>query len=294
MNLSSLRLFVDVARAGSFTKAAQAHDLDPSVVSRRIASLERDLGFRLLQRTTRLIALTEAGSVFLSRVEPHLAAIDEATIAGRDLSDQPAGVLRVTASTSFGYEILTPLIPKFRESSPDVALELLLTDRRINLIEEGVDLAIRLGSLPDSEFIATKLMPIQFRVYAHGSHHRFAKPPEELDCLMYGAGLQSDLVRVRNKSGLTSTMRLTGSVSISNALALKRCACLGMGPAFLPDWLVQKELETGELIDLFPDVTFLTGEGEQAAWFVYPTRLYVPLKVRRLIDYFTAELGAVS
>ena len=160
-------------------------------------------------------------------------------------------------------------------------------------VNERPLLAVRLGSLPDSEFIATKLMPVRFRIYSDGSHDRFAKPPEELDCLTYGAGLQPDIIRVRNKSGSTSTMRLTGSVSISNALALKRCACLGMGPAFLPDWLVGKELETGELIDLFPDVEFLTGEDEQAAWFVYPTRLYVPLKVRRFIGFFTAELGEV-
>ena len=290
MNLGSLKLLVDVARASSFAKAAHVHDLDPSVVSRRIATLERDLGFRLFQRTTRVIALTEAGSVFLSRVEPHLVAIDEATTAGRDLTEQPVGLLRVTASTSFGYEILAPLLPKFLESSPDVGLELLLTDRRINLIEEGIDLAVRLGSLPDSEFVATRLMPVRFRIYADGSHARFAKPPEKLNCLTYGGGLQRDLVHLRDKSGSTSTMKLTGSVSISNVLALKRCACLGMGPAFLPDWLVREELKAGSLIDMFPGWEFLTGEDEPAAWFVYPTRLYVPLKVKRFIEFFTSEV----
>lgn len=87
-------------------------------------------------------------------------------------------------------------------------------------------------------------------------------------------------------------MKLGGSVAITNALVLKRCACLGMGPAFLPDWLVKTELESGALIDLFPDIEFITGDGDAAAWLVYPSRVYVPAKVRRFVEFFRAEVGS--
>ncbi len=289
MHLDALNLFARVARAGSFAKAAEQHHLDPSLVSRKIASLERELGFRLFQRTTRVISLTEAGAEFLTRIEPHVTAIDEARIAGRDLTEQPQGLLRVTASTSFGYEILTPLLPKLMEHSPNLEIELLLTDRRINMIEEGIDLAVRLGVLPDSDLVATKLMPIKFRIYASSSFAGLSKASDELNCLTYPGGQQSRGVVVQ-KSGSTSTMILKGSVTISNALALKRCACLGLGPAFLPDWLVKAELAAGTLVDVFPDWEFTTNNGESAAWCVYPSRLYTPLKVRKFVDFLTEEL----
>ncbi len=290
MNLDVLNLFARVARAGGFTKAAQLNDLDPSMVSRKIASLERELGFRLFQRTTRVISLTEAGAEFLSRVEPHVTAIEEARTASRDLTEQPQGLLRVTASTSFGYEILTPLLPQLMEHSPNLEIDLLLTDRRINLIEEGVDLAVRLGVLPDSDLVARKLMPVQFRIYAHSSFVAPPEMPDELNCLTYPSSQHNRRVVVR-RSGSTSTLTLKGSVTISNAMALKRCACLGLGPAFLPDWLVKSELATGTLVDVYPDWEFLTGDGESAAWCVYPSRLYTPLKARTFVDFLAEELG---
>jgi DNA-binding transcriptional LysR family regulator len=166
MELDALKLFLDIARAGSFAEAARRLNLDPSLVSRRIGALEKELGFRLFQRTTRTISLTEAGAEFLNRVEPHLTAIDEARIASRDLVQQPTGLLRITASTTFGYEVLTPILPGFATYAPSVRLELILTDRRIDLIDEGIDLAIRLGVLEESDLIARRIMPVAFRIYA--------------------------------------------------------------------------------------------------------------------------------
>jgi len=290
MNLKALDLFIQVSRVGNFARAAQQLGLDPSQVSRKIATLERELGFRLFQRTTRAISLTEAGSDFLSRIEPHVAAIEEARAAGRDLNEQPQGLLRVTASTSFGYEILTPLLPKLTEQLTKLKIEFLLTDRRINLVEEGVDLAIRLGALPESDLVATKIMPIRFRIYAKKALDKPTMPSNEVECLTYSNRQSDRIVMVRDKFGATSTLTLKAPIAMSNALALKRCACLGLAPAFLPDWLVQPELADGSLIDVFPDLEFSDGDVDSAIWCVYPSRRYVPLKVRKFIEFVKHEL----
>jgi DNA-binding transcriptional LysR family regulator len=297
MEIDTLKLFLDIARAGSFAKAARRDDVDPSLVSRRIAALEKELGFRLFQRTTRTISLTEAGAEFLRRVEPHLVAIDEARLASRDLVQQPVGLLRITASTTFGYEMLTPILPGFVEYAPSVQLELLLTDRRINLIEDGVDLAIRLGSLEESDLVSQRLMPVAFRIYASPEYLKkrggFSSPANlnGLDCLTYPSGYYRGDVVAISSSGERFELNLSGPVTISSALSLRRCACNGMAPAFLPDWLVRNELQTGELIDPFPDFEFDAGDRDPAAWFVYPSRLYVPLKVRRFMEFVQAALA---
>ncbi len=296
MKIANLNLFVDVARCGSFTSAARLSDLDPSLVSRKIAALERELGFRLFHRTTRTISLTEAGSEFLGRIEPHLTAIDEARLVGRDLTNKPIGQLRVTASATFGHEVLSPLLPAFLAGTPDLKLDLLLTDRRIDLIEEGVDLAIRLGDLPDSEFIAKKIMPIEFRIYASPNYcngNGAMTDPNELsgmNCLTYSTGRYRGQVIVQCGDQPPFPVTQSGPLTISNALSLKNCACLGMSPAFLPDWLVHRELKDGSLIDMFPNHSFSVGPEDSAAWFVYPSRLYIPLKVRHFIDYMQTAI----
>ena len=298
MEFANLNLFINVARCGGFAAAARLADLDPSLVSRKIAALEQELGFRLFHRTTRIISLTEAGAEFMNRIEPHLTAIDEARLVGRDLTEKPTGLLRVTASATFGHEVLSPLLPAFLEATPDLKLELLLTDRRIDLIEEGVDLAIRLGALPDSEFIAKKIMPVEFRIYVSPDYcdgpNTISHPSalSEIDCLTYSTGRYRGQVMVQSLDQPPFPVSLSGALTISNALSLKRCACLGMGPAFLPNWLVREELASGVLVDLFPDYHFSVSPTDEAAWFVYPSRLYVPLKVRRFIEYMQSAIRA--
>ncbi len=291
MEVETLTLFVDVARAGSFAAAARQSNIDPSLVSRRISGLERELGFRLFQRTTRTIALTEAGTDFLNRIETHLTAIEEAKVFGRDLVEQPTGLLRITASTSFGHEVLTPLLPGFRALYPHLHLELLLSDRRVHLIEEGIDLAIRLGQLSDSDLIAKKIMPIEFRVYASPDYlkanDKISKPKdlEQHDCLLYPSGGYTGTLTVSAPRSRPSTIDLQGTVTISNAMSLRQCAIYGMGPALLPNWLVKNDVKQGRLVDVLPRHTYRSDDPDPAAWFVYPSRLYVPTKVRRFMEY---------
>ncbi len=298
MDVDTLNLFVDAARAGSFAETARRSGIDPSLVSRRISGLEKTLGFRLFQRTTRTISLTEAGAQFLARVEPHLGAIEDARQASRDLIEQPTGLLRVTASSAFGYEILAPLVAGFTEMAPDVQLELLLTDRRINLVEEGVDLGVRLGALSDSDLIAKRIMAIQFRMYANpacAAELRQAGTPailNETDCLTYPVNQYRNQVQAIGADGDETQLNLKGAISITSALCLKRCALEGNRPAFLPDWLVRGELASGALVDVFPDYAYQIEVSGLAAWFVYPSRLYVPLKVRRFMAFVTDAMQA--
>ncbi len=296
MDLSALRLLLEVAQAGSFAEAARRYDLDPSLVSRRIGRLEEEIGFRLFQRTTRRVALTEAGRRFVEAVGSHLDAIEDAQHAGRDHAGQPSGTLRVTASSSFGHTVIVPLLDDFRRIAPDVKLELMLTDRRLDLIEDQVDVAIRLGTLEDSGMISRRIMPIAFRLYALPSVCESAlkihspKELEGVDCLTYPGSVASGTVAILTKKG-REKVRLNGPIAISNALALKQCALNGLGPALLPDWLVADDLAAGSLIDCFPDWTFVVGEADQAAWFLYPSRAYLPLKARRFMDFIYARLS---
>lgn len=291
METETLSLFVEVARAGSFAEAARRSNIDPSLVSRRVSGLEHELGFRLFQRTTRTIALTEAGTEFLNRIETHLTAIEEAKHVGRDLVEQPTGLLRITASTSFGHEILTPLLPDFRTLYPHLSIDLLLTDRRVHLIEEGIDVAIRLGRLNDSDLIASKFMPIEFRLYAspdylkHEPRITHPKDLESHDCLLYPSGSYAGKIDVISPKAKSTTVDLKGSVTVSNAMSMRQCALYGLGPALLPNWLVKNQVANGELIDIFPDHTYRSDDPDPAAWFVYPSRLYVPAKVRRFMEY---------
>lgn len=152
-----MRMFVEVARRGSFAAAARDRDVDPSSVSRAVALLEEELGVRLFQRTTRRVALTEAGEIYLARVTALVDELDFARDEARGVSTGPVGTLRLTASVAFGNTCLVPLLPEFRERYPGVKLELLLTDTVLDLVAERVDLAIRLGRRFDADFIATKL-----------------------------------------------------------------------------------------------------------------------------------------
>jgi DNA-binding transcriptional LysR family regulator len=293
MNLDFLKVFVDVAHAGSFAEAGRRHGIDPSLVSRRIGSLERELGLRLFHRTTRACSLTEGGAEFLLKIEPHIAAIEAAKTAGRERTERPRGTLRVTASTSFGNEYLVPRLPEFLAAYPELHLDLILTDERLNLVEERIDVAVRLGKLADSEHVAVRLFPVQFRIYAAPrlarALSRIEPGPDgfqSMGCLTYSDGKAGQRVRVRDESGAGFHATLRGRLSVSNASALKRCACLGLAPAFLPDWLVADELQSGALVDPFPKLRF-GSRGAEAAYLLYPTSAHVPAKVRCFVEYLS-------
>jgi DNA-binding transcriptional LysR family regulator len=164
MDIQNLRQFVEVARHGGFAAAARGQGLDPSSVSRSIATLEQELGVRLFQRSTRKLSLTEAGQVYLTRVAPLLDEVEQAREEALAASTGVSGTLRLTTSVAFGYQHLAALLPKFRVLHPQLKVEVLMTDSNLHLVNDRIDLAIRLGARFEGDVVCSKLASTRYRV----------------------------------------------------------------------------------------------------------------------------------
>ena len=296
MELSVLQIFVEVMRQGSFAGVARERNIDPSSVSRAIAGLEEELGVRLFQRTTRQLSPTEAGTVYFERIEPLVEEMQQAIDVATDISGQPKGTLRVTASVSFGLKCIVPLLADFQSLYPELAVDLLLTDTVVDLFADRIDVAVRLGQLADSTLIAERLMQTRYYVCASPNylkwHHQLEKPSdlEQHNCLLFPiAGFRTRWIfRARNKE--ISEIPVSGSTVISNAIALQECTLAAMGLALLPNWLIDEDLRTGKLVNVFPDYEVTATDFNTAAWLIYPNRSYVPLKVRVFIDFLKENI----
>lgn len=291
MDLNSLALFVEVAKAGSFAEVSRRRNIDPSSVSRAIAGLEDTLDFRLFQRTTRRLSLTEAGDTFLQRVAPLVDELAIAAASALDMSQAPSGVLRVTTSVSFGLKVLVPLIPSFRHRYPDVDIDLELTDANLDLVAERIDLAIRLGLRPTVDAVSAKLMDTRYRVCVSPGYLEGRDPISDPRQLSEIACLRFPFIGFRNqwtfrsRAGEVAQVPIKGTVTATNALALLRLAIDGQGPVLLADWTVDDAIAEGKLVDLFPDHTVTATDFDTGVWLVYPSGAHLPSKVRVFIDY---------
>lgn len=291
MDLENLRIFIEVARRGSFAAVARDHNIDPSSVSRVVASLEEELGIRLFQRTTRHLTLTEAGNLYLCRVDALLDELEHARDEALAVSVGPIGTLRVTTSVAFGHKFLVPLLAEFRNFFPDLKLELLLTDTNLDLVSERVDLAIRLGPNIQIGVICVKLFNTRYRVCvspAYLEREKYLHVPDDLrvhKCLLFTLPNFRSRWLFRDNNGTVSEVPIEGDVVISNALALRDCALAGMGPALLANWLIDEDIAQGKLLDLFPNYHVTATDFETAAWLLYPSQTYLPNKVRVMINF---------
>jgi len=296
MDTADLRLFVAVAREGSFAGAARALDFDPSAVSRAVASLEGELGARLFHRTTRRMTLTDAGRAYLARVAPAIEELDRARDEVRSSRSDPTGVIRVTASVAFGQVCIVPLLHKFRHEYPRLGLEFVMTDANLDLVADRIDIAIRLGPSHRADVRGEKLFDTRYRVCASPSYlveHGRLESPEVLrrrDCVLMA------LTDFRSRwlfkfEDIVSEVPVSGSLVLSTALAVRSATLDGLGPALLPDWLVEEELKAGSLIDLFPDHQVTATSFETAAWMLYPSADYVPRRVQAAMAFLRRELA---
>lgn len=300
MDLSVLQLFVEVMKQGSFAAVARDRNIDPSSVSRAIAGLEEELGIRLFQRTTRQLSPTEAGTTYFERVEPLVEEMQQAIDITADMSGQPKGTLRVTASVSFGLKCIVPLLHEFGVLYPDLTIDLLLTDATVDLFTERIDIAVRLGLLADSTLIAQQLMRTHYAVCASPQYLKrcgqLEKPGdmEDHNCLLFPlTGFRSRWI-FRDRNGDEREISVRGHTIISNAIALQQCAISGMGLALLPHWLIAEDLRDGRLIKVFPDYEVTATNFSTAAWLVYPSRAYVPLKVRVFIEFLKKSVSGLA
>lgn len=289
MNLEDLQLFVDVAEQGSFAAAARRRHMDPSVASRRIAQLEKALGLRLFQRSTRKTVLSEAGQHYLARVKPVLTELLQAQRDATQEQNAPSGVLRITAPVSFGQMILLPLIRDFEAAYPQIQLELKFTDAVVDIIRDNIDVAFRLSN-EGSELTGFRWFSSRYHVVASPSYACQApalKEPRDLKqhrCLVFDLPRYKTRWLFRQGSHL-EPVKLDSQMSISSALALKEAALMGMGPTLLANWLVQEELTRGELVDVFPSYQVTATDFDTAAWVLYPSRDYQPLKLKVFLDF---------
>jgi DNA-binding transcriptional LysR family regulator len=289
-------MFVETVRKRSFTAVANDRNVDPTTVSRAIAGLERELKLRLFHRTTRSLQPTEAGMIYFERVEPLVDELRKAQLAAADLHERPRGVLRVACPVSFAELNLTPLIPIFARQYPELHFELVLTDAPLDMVTEQLDVAIRIGPLHDSTLIAHKLCPMEARVVATPAYlraHGQPKSPAELAqhrCLLLALpGFSRSTWKFTDPQGQTSDIALDGVLHTSNAMALKQCALAGMGITLQARWMVGRELRSGELVDLFPAYSVTAALDDAAAWLLYPSRKYVPQKVRVFVEFLRQQ-----
>lgn len=300
MDTDTLRLFVQVAKSGSFSAVARERALDPSSVSRAIAALEQDLGLQLFQRTTRRLALSEAGAGLLERVDSLLDELDHALDDARALASEPTGTLRMTASVSFGLAQLVPLLPEFRAEYPRLAVELLLSDQNLDLLGDRIDLAIRLGPRTPTGHGLARLLSTRYRVVATGGYLRSHPPitaPEDVGqhrCLLFALPDYRSRWLFRDARQRLSTVPVHGDLVISNALGLRACALAGMGLALLPDWLVRDPLSTGQLVAVLADFEVTATEFDTAAWALYPEKSFVPTKVKVMMAFLREHLARMS
>ena len=296
MDTDLLKTVVLVAQQGSFAAAARVLNVDSSSVSRTVASVEAQLGLRIFQRTTRTLTITEEGELYLARVAPLIDEFEHAREAATQTLRGPSGTLKMTASVAFTHECIVPHLGDFHRQNPDVQVELLPSDAMVDIAANGIDLAIRLAPAPKGDLISTRLLRTRYRVCAAPGYvdsHPPITDPRDLadhDCLRFALPEFRTRWRFRRDDGQPVSAPIGGKIIIGNALSLRRAAVDGLGPVLLADWLVGRDLSDGRLIDLFPDYECTATEFDTGAWALYPSRSFLPRKVRAMIDFLRDRL----
>lgn len=291
-DLNESRIFTAVVNEGSLTAAAKWLAIPKSTVSRKLAALEQRLGVRLLQRTTRRIGLTTAGQSYYQRVQRLINELAEIEAEMRTTQEEAAGRLYLSVAYEFGLGFLTDLVKGFMAEFPKVALEVELSNRVVDLVGEGVDLAIRGGILDDSSLIARRLgpgigvvcaSPAYLAQYGHPEHPRQL---QQHQCI-FRAGTPRDTIwRFKDESG-ELRVPVGGRYGVSDRSLMKQGALKGLGVAILPAYMVVDEIRSGQLVELLKGYLLDT----MGVYVVYPSRRQLSTAARAFIDYACETLN---
>lgn len=290
-----LRAFVQVVESGSLTNAAKALQVATSAVSRRVKELETRIGAQLLQRTTRKMRLTAAGETFHVRAVQILQALEEAENEAGDKSRSLSGPLRIAAPLSFGQSHLGPLLIEFAKANPGLDLDIDFSDRMVDLVAEGHDLAVRIGVLSDSSLIARKLADVRTVVCAAPSFwqtHGMPKTPSDLrslPALCYTGSERLDTWRYETPEGDAGAVQVTSAMWSTNGDFLRDAAVAGQGVVLQPSFIVSKAICAG---DLLPALTDCTWAGV-TIYAVYPETRHLSARARAFIDFAREKIGPV-
>lgn len=296
MDLNRVAAFVRVVHDGSFTGAAKALGLPKSSVSRSVAQLEQDLGVRLLHRTTRKIALTDAGSAFFERVSRALGDIDEATTAASDMQAALRGTVRVTAPVDFGAAVLAPIVARFVRKHPTIHVDLSLSGRVVDLVTEGFDLAVRAGPLRDSSLVVRRVGNLESALYATPRYLERRGTPKKVDDLaahdgvLFRANAGRMDVSLSGPRGETRSVTMTGPVACDDLSFAKRAVLSHVGIGLLPRFLCARDEASERLVPILPEWRQVGA----VLHVVYPTARFVPQRVVAFREHVLAALGKLT
>ncbi len=296
MDRNDIALFVRVVEAGTFTAAAATLGMPKSSVSRGVARLEDDVGVALLRRTTRAVTLTDAGHAYYERVKGAIAALDEAAALAGHAERDPKGDVRVTAPVDLGVVVLAPLLSHFVRTHPGLRVETVLTSRRVDLVQEGVDIAVRAGArLTDSTLVARKVASSDLGIFASKAYLDRAGRPKKLadlarhECVLFRASGGHAVWKLHGPKG-EERVHVSGSLSADDLTFVRRAVAEGAGIGVFQTFSIGPERASRELVRVLPEYEVR----DAALYVVTPATKYLPARVRLLRDFLVAELAKQS
>ncbi|MGH1351333.1 MAG: LysR family transcriptional regulator [Methyloligellaceae bacterium] len=289
--IALIRAFAESALRLNFTEAANKLNLTPSTLGRRIKRLEQSLGVDLFVRTTRRVALTEAGNIYLNYCQSILSQIEEADAVAGSLGRSPAGLLRVSAPASFGKLYIAPVLPDFLNQYPDIQLDIDFTDHFVDLIEQRIDVAIRIGALVDSTMKAKQLSTNVRRLVASPSYLKKAPPLETIEDLeshklLYFSYLRGNDIWSLEQNGDLQVVAVKPYLRSNDALTLFESALAGQGIALLADFITKVSLDKGELVTVLHKWKI----PNTGIYAIYSSSSFLPAKSRVFIDFLSRLL----
>jgi len=297
---AELKAFCLVASNGGFSAAARQLGVATSSVTRLVDALEQRLGAPLLNRSTRSITLTDSGRGYFEHAAQILASLDEADDAAAGGNTEPGGVLRISAPVTLAIRYIAPLLPELARRHPKLALDLRLSDALSNMVDEAIDVAIRIGN-PEQQpnLIARKLAGHRRHICASPAYlarHGAPQTPQQLaehNCLLFSYGAARHSWRLRN-AGLAQEIEVRGSLQVNNSEMLRQAALGGLGLALLPDWLVQPDLAAGALLPVLGEYQANPGEMDVGIYAVYAANRRGSSKIRAFTDLLAQALSAAE
>lgn len=297
-DLNGIWLFVQIVQAGSISGAAKLWKLPKSTVSFKLKQLERHLGVTLIKRTTRKLQLTEAGELYYAKCNVAMLEIDaaEQALTANSSKHELHGTLKISAPVEMGSSILLHHISGFRALYPHIHIELTLTDQRVDLIAQHIDLAIRIGPLPDSTLIAKKIGAAEFQLYAAPQYlidKEIPLVPNDLighQCIQFSHSLKHNKWTLyQPKQQLQLEINIIATISVNNLFALRELTVLGHGISMLPQFMCTKELEQQQLVRILPSWQ----STPNPVSIVYPNQDFVPPKVKAFVAYLSQNIQFV-
>ena len=293
--LTRLSYFNTVVETRSISEASRIFDVQPSSISRQLAVLEEELGVRLLNRTTRNIGLTEAGRKYLEYSLRIVAELDAAKRAVNDLQESPKGILKMSITIGFGESVILPLIPEFRKKYPHIDVDIELTERVVDMVEENIDIAIRSGRLPDSTMIAKRLTYNDFILCSSPQYLAEKGAPtspyalKDFDCIRYSYRNWKDWYLMGDE---TEKLSIDTGLCVNSVNGQKQLLLNNAGLGLMPLWAIHDELSSNKLVHVLPEHTFSPYEVLSATYAIFLNRELMSPKSRVFLDFIGEHLSS--